>query len=163
MPIAIRTARVEDARAIATVINEVVVEGRYTSLRTFTPEEEADFIASMKPREAIFVAEEDGEILGFQGISEFANWSNAMAHVANILTFVRRKHRRLGIGRMLAERTLAFAREHGYEKVSTYIIADNTPAVAFYEDLGFRPVGTWTRQVKLDDGYHDDLIVELFL
>jgi L-amino acid N-acyltransferase YncA len=162
MTITIREAGLDDAEAISSIINDIVAEGR-TSLRTFTPEEEREFLGAQKPREAIFVAEEDGDVIGFQGIGEFAQWSLSMAHVGNILTFVKRDHRGRGVARLLTETTLRFARENGYEKISTYIIADNEPAVEFYKGLGFEVVGLWRKQVKLDDGYHDDVIVELFL
>ncbi len=162
MTFTIRRAGPDDAGAISSIINDIVAEGR-TSLRTFTPEEEREFIGSLKPREAIFVAEEGGDVIGFQGISEFARWSQSMAHVGNILTFVKRGHRGRGVGRSLTETTLRFARENGYEKISTYIIADNGPAVEFYKSLGFVEVGLWRKQVKLEDGYHDDVVVELFL
>ncbi len=86
-----------------------------------------------------------------------------MNHVGNILTLVLKEHRNRGIGRMLAERTLEFARRNGYEKISTYIMEDNVGALEFYKNLGFTPVGKWSRQVKIDGEYHDEIVVELFL
>ena len=159
----VRKATVEDAGAIATIINGVVDEGGLTSLRRFTEGEEREFIASLDEREAIFVAERDDVVVGFQGLSRFARWSDSMAHVGNVLTMVVPEHRGSGVGRALAGRTFAFARWNRYEKVSTYIIADNEAALAYYESLGFTRVGLWKDQVLLEDGYHDDVIVEKFL
>lgn len=159
----VRRATVEDAAAVSAIINGVVDEGGLTSLRRFTAEEERDFIASLDRREAIFVATEGGNVVGFQGISRFARWSDSMSHVGNVLTMVVPEHRGRGVGRALARRTLAFAREMGYEKVSTYIVADNEAALAYYEALGFERVGLWRDQVRLDGRYHDDVIVEMFL
>jgi RimJ/RimL family protein N-acetyltransferase len=161
--IEIRRATVVDAEAIAAIINGVIDEGGRTSLRKFSQEEERDFIASMDEREVMFVALDGTKVVGFQGLSKFARWSDSMDHVGNVLTMVRPEYRGLGIGTAMAERTFAFAREHGYEKISTYIIADNASAMKYYEGLGFSKVGLWRDQVILDDGYHDDVIVEKFL
>jgi RimJ/RimL family protein N-acetyltransferase len=86
-----------------------------------------------------------------------------MSHVGNILTMIIPEYRGMGIGGKLAERTFLFSREQGYEKISTYILADNASAIRYYESLGFVNVGIWRDQVLLDGHYHDDVIVEKFL
>ncbi|UCE36439.1 MAG: GNAT family N-acetyltransferase [Thermoplasmata archaeon] len=163
MSITIRRANIDDAEAIANIINNVVDEKKYTSLRKFSVEEEREYINSLNKREAIFVATKNGKIIGFQDISLFAKWSESMSHVGNILTLILKEYRNQGIGKLLAERTLEFARQNGYEKVSTYIMKDNINAINYYKSLGFNPVGRWLKQVKIDGNYHDDLIMELFL
>ena len=163
MSITIRRATIDDAEAIAHIINSVVDEERYTSLRKFSVEEEREYLSSLDEREGMFVAIKDGKIVGLQEISLFAKWSKSMSHVGNILTLILQAYRGQGIGTQLAERTLKFARENRYEKISSYVIKDNIHAINYYEKLGFRVVGRWTKQIKLDGKYHDDLIVELFL
>ncbi|UCG68405.1 MAG: GNAT family N-acetyltransferase [Thermoplasmata archaeon] len=163
MSIIIRKANINDAEIISKIINSVVDERKFTSLRKFSVEEERDYLNSLNEREAIFVAIKNGKIVGFQDISLFAKWSKSMNHVGNILTLILKEYRNLGIGKLLAERTLEFARQNGYEKISTYIMEDNTNAINYYTSLGFNPVGRWSKQVKFDGKYHDDIIVELFL
>lgn len=163
MYITIRRANIDDAEAIANILNSVVDERKYTSLRKFSVEEEREYINSLDKREAIFVAIKDGKIVGFQDISLFAKWSEAMSHVGNILTLILKEYRKQGIGKLLAEQTLEFARQNGYEKISTYIMEDNIDAIDYYKSLGFNTVGRWSKQVKINGKYHDDLIVELFL
>jgi len=163
MSITIRRATVDDAEDIARIINSVVDEKKYTSLRKFSVEEEREYLGSLDEREGLFAAIKDGKIVGLQEISLFEKWSESMGHVGNILTLILQPFRGQGIGTKLAERTLNFARENRYEKISSYIIEDNIHAINYYEKIGFRVVGRWAKQVKLDGKYHDDLIVELFL
>jgi hypothetical protein len=67
------------------------------------------------------------------------------------------------IGRRMSDVTFAMAREKGYEKIFTYVRADNGPALAFYEAIGFRTVGTAERQAKFGGKYVDEVIIEKFL
>jgi L-amino acid N-acyltransferase YncA len=161
--IEIRRATLEDANSIVDVINSVVDEKKYTSLRKFSAEEEREFLESLNEREAIFVAEIKSEIVGIQSITRFAEWSDSMNHVGNILTMVLKEYRAQGIGRALASKTLEFARSHGYEKIATYIIEDNLGAIEYYTKIGFKQVGRWMNQVNIDGVYHNDIIMELFL
>lgn len=159
----IRRATIDDAGAIASIINRVVDEGKLTSLKKFTKDEEERIILSMREREAIFVAVEGERVVGFQGVFMFAEWSDSMNHVCNVLTMILPEYRRMGMGKRLAEHTFNFARESGYEKISTYILNSNEAALGYYQSLGFKHVGLWSRQAKFDGDYYDDVIVELFL
>jgi ribosomal protein S18 acetylase RimI-like enzyme len=163
MNIEVRRGSLEDAGQISEVINSVVEEGRFTSLKKHTAEEERAFMESLGDREAIFIALVGGKVVGIQSLTEFAKWSDSMSHVGNILTLVREDFRGKGVGRKLAEKTLQFARDKAYKKISTYIIADNQIAVEYYKSLGFEVIGKWKDQVKIGQEFHDDLIVELFL
>ena len=58
--IKIRRADIEDAKGIAYVINSVVDEKKYTSLRKFTEEEEREYIRSLNEREAILLLKKMG-------------------------------------------------------------------------------------------------------
>lgn len=51
--------------------------------------------------------------------------------------FVHPKCRRLGVGRALMERAIAYGRETGSARVELATAADNHEAQALYEDLGF--------------------------
>lgn len=159
----IRRAVPEDASGIAKVINSVVDEKKYTSLRKFSVEEEREFMESLGERETIFIALIGGKIIGIQSITKFAEWSESMDHVGNILTMVLKEYRGQDIGWALASKTLEFARSHGYEKIATYIIEDNQGAIEYYTKHGFKRVGRWMKQVKLDGVYHNDIIMEMFL
>ena len=48
-------------------------------------------------------------------------------------------------------------------KLVLEVAATNEPAIALYERLGFRAVGTLADHVRADDGFVDMLIMELLL
>jgi dephospho-CoA kinase len=168
----VRPARrddIHDAAGVAAVLNSVIAEGRFTALTGhFSPEEEMAFLQGLGPRSELYVAEEvlddpilAGRITAFQVIEPFATHIPTMGHVCQMATYVNENDRGQGIGRQLAKATLAFARASGYEKAVVYVLATNEPGQAYYQSLGFEPRGTLTRQVKIDDAYHDEIFMEL--
>jgi ribosomal protein S18 acetylase RimI-like enzyme len=164
MNVTVRRATPQDAQAISAIWEVVCAERTYTAVsRPFTPEQERDYIMSLTDREGIFVAEENGHIVGFQALDLWARYTGSFDHVGVVGTFLLPASRRKGIGRLLAEHTLHFARAHGYEKIVIYVRASNPGAQAFYRSLGFVPKGVLERQVKLDGQYDDEVFMEMFL
>ena len=156
----IRAATV-DAPGLLAVLNPIIEARCYTVLDTpFTLEEERAFVASFPARGVFHVAERAGEIVGFQSVEPFADYTRAFDHVGVIGTFVRLDARRQGVGRELFRATLNAARESGYEKLSTFIRADNSAALAAYGGQGFRRIGVAARHAKIDGVYIDEVLVE---
>ncbi len=54
-------------------------------------------------------------------------------------------------------------KDMGYEKVFTFVRADNPAALQTYRRQGFRTIGTALRQVKVDGRYVDEIIIEKLL
>jgi ribosomal protein S18 acetylase RimI-like enzyme len=50
-------------------------------------------------------------------------------------------HRRRGIGRLLVDRVMAWARSRHSRTLSLNVTSNNQPAIWFYERLGFTPTG----------------------
>ena len=118
---------------------------------------------SLSTREAIHVAVDDrGAIVGLQILDR---WSalESMSHVAQLGTFLLPAWRRKGVGRRLADVTLAFARGAGYLKIVIYVRGSNQDAQAFYQQLGFTPCGRLSRQVIIDGVADDEVMMELHL
>ena len=166
MDLLIREVRLEDAEAIVRILNPIIEAGSYTVLDApLTTEAEREYIAGFPERGVFHVAEchQDQRIVGFQSAEPFATYTRAFDHVAVVGTFVDLAERRRGIGLCLSEATFEAARRKGYEKIFTYVRADNTAALAFHLKLGFRLVGTAQRQAKLHGKYVDEIIIEKFL
>jgi ribosomal protein S18 acetylase RimI-like enzyme len=164
MDIKIRPVTLDDAKGVLEVLNSVVRERKYSSFDSIlTVEEERQFIASLGERSGFFVAELEGRIVGFQTIEPFAAYTPAMDHVGIMGTFVHADFRGQGIGRQLAEASLKFAQEKGYEKAVIYVRASNKAAQEFYQKLGFVPKGMLEKQVKIDGEYDDEVFMEMFL
>ena len=153
MDLLIRKVQLEDAGAIVGVLNPIIESGAYIVLDTpLSVEFEREYIASFPERGVFYVAErkQDHAILGLQSIEPFATYTHAFDHVGVIGTFVALSHRREGIGTHLSKITFAAARSEGYEKLFTYIRADNSASLAFYLELGFRIVGTAQDKPRLE-------------
>ena len=164
MEIRIRQAVPEDAPGVVEVLNSIIAERRYSAFDTpLSIEEERSFIASLGPREAMFLAEVNGQVVGVQTIDGYAKYTGSMQHVGIMGTFVLRDYRGKGIGRALAGRTFSFARRCGYEKILIYVRASNEGALRFYKGLGFVEIGRASRQVKIDGQYDDEIFLEHFL
>ena len=163
--VTVRPARrndIQDAAGVADVLNNVIAERRYTTLAGYwTPEAEQAFLQNLGPHSEAFVAEVAGHIVGFQVIEPFVAYTSAMDHVAILGTYLHADFRGRGIGRRLAEETLRFAREQGYEKSVIYVLADNKAGLGYYRSLGFEEKGILARQAKIDGLYHDEVFMEL--
>ena len=164
MEIHIHRATPDDAEAISAIWEVICAERVHSAVnRPFTPEQVRQYLTSLSDREGVFVAEAGDEIVGFQSLDRWAQYTDSFDHVATVGTFVLPDWRGKGIGRRLAQHTFAFARAHGYEKLVVYVRASNARAQAFYQSLGFVPKGVLSRQVKIDGQYDDEVFMELFL
>jgi L-amino acid N-acyltransferase YncA len=164
--ILIRDAIPDDAAGIVSVFNPIIEARLYTLFDTpFTIEAERSYIAGLVEREIFHVAVRvsDHTIVGFQSMSPFATYTHGLDHVGVMGTYVDLASRRQGIAKCLFPATFEVARRKGYEKIFTYILADNPAALATYQKHGFRVVGRAERHAKLDGRYVDVIIVERFL
>lgn len=162
----VRQALPGDARAVVSVLNSVILEGRHTALTNpFTEAEERTFIEGLCGRSALFVAWVDEAAVGIQSLEPDASarYTDSMRHVATVGTWIRAGLRGRGVGRRLAEASFAFARSHGYEKIAIQVLADNERALRFYGALGFERIGVARRHVRLGDRFHDLVHLEKFL
>jgi L-amino acid N-acyltransferase YncA len=162
----IREARPEDAAGVVAIFNPIIEAGAYTVFDApFTVEQERAYIETLPERAIFLVAESvaDGGLVGFQSMEPFATYTQAFAHVGVLGTYVQLERRRQGVAGRLFEATYRAARTKEYEKLLTYIRADNPAALATYQRQGFRVVGTAQRQARLQGRYVDEVIVERFL
>ena len=80
----------------------------------------------------IFFAEADGKLAGR---IKMLQWWNRFAYVEDLV--VNPEYRGMGIGRMLLERGIQWAREHDFPGVMLETQDDNVPACALYQNCGF--------------------------
>jgi L-amino acid N-acyltransferase YncA len=163
---AVRPVRLGDAEAIVRILNPIIEAGAYTVLdRTLTAEEQRAFIEGFPSRGVFHVAEsaKAGTVLGLQDVEPIAGYTKAFDHVGSIATYVDLAARRCGVGAALAEATFAAAREKGFEKLFSYVRADNPDALAYYRKMGFTVVGTADRQARIQGAYIDEVVIEKWL
>ena len=130
-----------------------------------TVEEEREFICSVPSRGVFHIAEDASrhEAVGFQTLEPYATFTHAFDHVGAVATFVDLGCQSRGVGKRLSETTFEKAQGKGYEKLFTFVRADNQDALQFYRKLGFRVIGTAKKQAKISGNYVDEVIIEMFL
>lgn len=167
MTLQIREAQPSDAEGLVGVLNPIIDAGLYTVLDTpLTVDEQREFIINF-PKQGVFhVAERlaDQSIVGLQDVAPFGDGStHAFAHVGVIASFVDLSLRRQGISKQLFQATFDAAKRKGFEKIFTYIRADNTAALTAYVKQGFRIIGTAQRHARINGEHVDEVLVERFL
>jgi ribosomal protein S18 acetylase RimI-like enzyme len=88
-----------------------------------------------------YVAEKDAQIVGTYILRR--NQPALGAHVANAAYMVSPAARGLGVGRRMAEHSLAKARRLGFRAMQfNFVVSTNEPAIRLWQNLGFEIVGT---------------------
>jgi len=88
---------------------------------------------------AVLVAVDEGQIVGRLSLARDPH--PASAHVADLGMMVAASHRRRGIGRMLLDAAVAWARRSGVSKLELHVFPWNEPAIRLYERFGFEREG----------------------
>ena len=164
--VSIRDAVPSDAAALVAILNPIIEARVFTAFDTpFSVEAERDYVLGFPPRGIwkVATAPDDDRVLGFQILEPFATYTRAFDHVGTLGTFVHLSHRRQGVARRLFAATLDAAREKGYEKLFTFVRADNQAALQTYLAHGFIVIGTARRHAKIDGRYVDEILIERLL
>jgi L-amino acid N-acyltransferase YncA len=167
MDLVIRKVSPGDASDIVRIFNPIISAGIYTVLDApLTIEGQHSYIEALPDRAIFHIAQRtsDGSIVGFQSMAPFPDpYTHAFDHVGVIGTWVDLDCHRQGVAKSLFRAMFESAPKKGYEKIFTYIRADNPIALATYESQGFQIVGRAVRQAKLRGHYIDEMIVERML
>jgi RimJ/RimL family protein N-acetyltransferase len=167
--ITIRTVRIEDAPTIVTLHREIASEREFliTVLEEFnrTDEKQREWIQQLleNERETAFVAEVDGEVVGW---IMFSSPNRArLAHTGSIGILIKKEYRNIGIGKLLIQAVLDWATEHPtIEKVCLGVFETNTRARALYKKMGFIEEGRKIKEFKIGDNeYVDDILMYKFV
>jgi GNAT superfamily N-acetyltransferase len=154
----IRLAGAADRAAIWEIFRSVI---RQADTYAFSPDlDEREGMKSwFMPGAEVFVAESSGKIVGTFFVKP--NQPGLGSHVANAGFMVDPEARGCGIGRAMGEHALTWAAKRGYKAMQfNFVVSTNQGAVALWQKLGFRIIGTIPggfRQAEL--GYVDVYIM----
>lgn len=88
------------------------------------------------------------------------NWPGRAGHVANAGFIVAPDWRNKGLGRLLGETMLAYAKQLGYRSVIfNLVFSENVVARRLWEQLGFEKLGMIPGAVRKNDGTYQDAMV----
>ena len=159
----VRAAAIADAAAICRIYNEGI-QDRVATLETEerTQEERGEWLQTRGPRHPVLVAEGDGGVVGWASLNVF-NPRRAYEHVADLSIYVQREWRGQGVGRRLLEALVARAGELGYHKIVLAAFPWNEAGMRAYARAGFREVGIYREQGRLDGRWVDTVVMEKIL
>jgi phosphinothricin acetyltransferase len=169
----VRAATAADAEAICRIYNEGI-EDRVATLETElrTAVERRQWLAARGPRHPVIVAERTAPggdpglaaamIVGWGSLNAF-NAREAYRFVADFSIYVDRRARGTGVGRVLLTHLVELGREHGYHKLVLSAFPTNAAGMGLYTKLGFRTVGVYREQGRLDGRWVDTIIMERLL
>lgn len=135
----IRAATAGDAEAIWKILEPVIRAGEtYTLPSEMSQEDALAFWHS--PGHEVFVAEEDGEILGTYFLR--ANQKGGGAHVANCGYITAPWASGRGIARAMCQHSLGHAKARGFRAMQfNFVVSSNARAVDLWQGMGFKIVG----------------------
>jgi RimJ/RimL family protein N-acetyltransferase len=111
------------------------------------------------PHAAVFVAEDEGRIVGRLSIAR--DQHPASRHVADLGLMVVASHRRRGIGTALLDAAVRWARAAGVRKLELHVFPWNEAAIKLYENFGFVREGLRRGQYRRGDDYVDAILMAL--
>ena len=137
--IQIRTANEQDKAGVWKIIKAVLATGDTYVFDPDTPESE--MIAYwFSPEKYVYVAEEDGQIVGTLWLKP--NYPGLGSHVCNAAYMVAREAAGKGIGRQMGEFSLDEARRLGFTAMQfNFVVKSNTAAVKLWQKIGMEIIG----------------------
>jgi L-amino acid N-acyltransferase YncA len=166
MELSVRDAEPADAEGLVRILNPIIEARVYTAFDTpFSIEAERDYLLTFPARGIwkVAIRRSDGRLVGFQIVEPFATYTGAFDHVGTLGTYVDLELRRQGVARRLFEATFAAAPRKGFEKIFTFVRADNVAALQTYLGQGFAVIGTASRHARIDGRYIDEILIEKHL
>jgi len=160
MVVNLRPARPADAPTIAEIYNQGI-EDREATLETErrSAEERLRWLTGRDSKHPVIVAEVEGVVTGWGSLNVF-NSRPAYDHVADFSVYVGRGYRGKGVGSALLRELLGIAHELGYHKLVLTAFPWNRGGLALYGKFGFRVVGTYREQGRLDGKWVDTILME---
>jgi L-amino acid N-acyltransferase YncA len=154
-----RLARFEDLPAIVAIYNSTVASREVTAdTEPITVESRHAWFADHVPeRRPLWVAEQDGRVIGWLSYSNFYG-RPAYSGTAELSIYLHEEARGKGLGRYFLAQAIEFAPKIEVHTLLGFIFGHNRPSLALFERFGFERWATMPRVATLD-GIERDLII----
>jgi L-amino acid N-acyltransferase YncA/protein-tyrosine-phosphatase len=159
----IREARADDLETIRAIYNEGIAD------RIATLDEDPKSIEEISAwfdahgeRYAVLVAERNDRVVGWASLNPYSHRC-AYRGVADLSVYVARDARGTGVGSTLLEALHTRAKSVGFHKIVLFALANNAAGRRLYDRCGYREVGVFRDQGKLDGAFVDVVAMEKLL
>ena len=159
----IRSATLGDARAIADIYNQGILE-RIATFET-EPRSVEQMEVWLREKEGhypVVVAVRAGTVLAWAGVGQYRPRA-CYDGIAEFSVYADREARGSGAAQAALEGLIAACTEAGFTKLVSRIFPENARSRGLCKKVGFREVGTYIRHGKLDGEWRDTVIVERLL
>lgn len=161
--IKIRPALFEDLSDIVTIYNEAIRTRKATgNLWEFTVKERVEwFKKHNQDTFPIYVAELNGDVVGYVNLSEYRPGREAMAKIGEVSFFLKNEYKRIGIGSALLDHVIKDCPRIGKNTLIGFVLDINHESVMLLTKYGFEEWGRLPKTINIDDQVHDHLIYGL--
>jgi L-amino acid N-acyltransferase YncA len=155
-----RLAALSDLESILNIYNQGIED------RIATLEEDQKDIGYMTEwfndhngRFAVMIIEDNQEIVGWASLNPYSNRC-AYTGVADLSIYIRRDYRGKGVGTLLLKEIEYTAIKNQFNKIVLFTFPFNNFAQGLYRKNGYKEVGVFKNQGKLDGRFVDVMIME---
>jgi phosphinothricin acetyltransferase len=113
-------------------------------------------------RYKVVVAEQDGNVVGWASLNPYNNRC-AYDGVADLSIYISRDQRGKGLGKKLLAEIESLARNNHFHKIVLFTFPFNQLGQGLYRKMGYREVGVFQNQGKLDSEFVDVMAMEKLL
>ncbi|WP_070966916.1 GNAT family N-acetyltransferase [Vibrio sonorensis] len=158
----VRAGEVSDVEAITDIFNFYIehTNARFEE-RAFTLENRLSWFSqfSCNSKHQLFVATQDGELLGFACSQPYRDIS-AFEDTAEVTVYLASSAKRKGIGAELYRKLFNSISECGVHRVLSGIALPNDASVALHKRFGFREIGVFNEYAKKNGLYISSVWME---
>ena len=156
MDFLIREARKSDAKQILDLIKELAdFENELHKVEVTVKDLQKDGF-DKDPAFKCFVAENKTSIAGIAIVfNRYSTWKGKILHLEDLV--VREKYRGHGLGTLLLDEVVKYAKQHNMKRINWEVLDWNEPAITFYEKKGAKVLRDWDVVQLNEQGINDYL------
>ncbi len=161
--IKIRPALFEDLTSIVNIYNQAIRSRRATgNLWEFSVRERIDWFNKHNGDSfPIYVAELNGEVVGYVNLSEYRPGREAMTKIAEVSFFLEDEYKGIGIGSALLDHVIKDCHRIDKTTLLAFVLDVNIESDKLLKKYGFQEWGRLPGTIYIDDKIHDHIIYGL--